>query len=281
MSKWHGWPPDIDEKDLDQNYINGTEWLLFADAVNCLSDNPKFPEPQDAIRKQLQSGLARSCAARLRIEIARISAFDLEDQEPWKYPHTVSHHRNNNGGGVTILDDVLIPAEFWTMLMFSKRDRPAWRGKMKIGHSAYLCDWEQNEVSRIRVRKTEWFPEDEPEPQFQYEIEYRTLVDVSIERAAIKRLSPSALQPSAVGRPQTESERATKYDWLGAFAHVAAVLCYDEVIENPNKHGTQAKIERIMAQWFLDGGDEQPSPARLKTQAKIIMGALRSKASEG
>lgn len=100
------------------------------------------------------------------------------------------------------------------------------------------------------------------------------LQGLSFERDKIELLRPSqgesalshslfkSIAVSRIGRPQ-------KWDWEGAMAMMAASAQHPDGL--PTGHGSQAKIETMMANWFVTETGDAPSSSQIRQHVSILI----------
>jgi hypothetical protein len=110
------------------------------------------------------------------------------------------------------------------------------------------------------------------------------LVGLSFEVAAIEMLVPSASVPdgklASLPTPLRTTRRAggrpMKWDWEGAIAAVVA-----EANRNPDGlpdgYGAQTKIEKMMAEWFLERAADCPAESEIRKRAQKIVAEVEGR----
>lgn len=125
-----------------------------------------------------------------------------------------------------------------------------------------------------------WDADDHLGTQFQrpeFEVE---LSGLCFPHDVIEMLQPGAelraqasagldYRESIIGRPR-------KWDWEGAFARLAVVAQHPDGL--PTGPGSQAKIERILAEWFVSETGDSPAPSQIRQRAQKMTRLLTQKA---
>lgn len=102
--------------------------------------------------------------------------------------------------------------------------------------------------------------------------------DMHLVRSKIELLLPShrLLSGDHIERPAPQDlrrvGRPAKWDWEGALAHVVAIAQTPDGL--PTGHGAQAKIETIMAEWFMAETGNSPSISQIRTRAALVKGTI-------
>jgi hypothetical protein len=255
------------------------DWIFVSQAVQKLSPHFWENESKKILLDHLISNRLLAQSGRIFVSIEEHSPRefsrlldDWESEEPYRPLIYVGKFSKAISSNNNVLNNAPLPQNFWRypMGIDSHSWTPAQRRKSKWQCRA---NWRKSEFETFVINP--------PNEQSQnYVLVHYFAAAVSVDSAFVECLIPKNNSEKKISTPKSGFVQARyKYDWLGAFAHVASVLCFDDEITNPEQHGSQAKIERMMAHWFAKQGQEEPSPASLKTHAKIIMGALRSKAS--
>lgn len=92
---------------------------------------------------------------------------------------------------------------------------------------------------------------------------------------AIEMLLPSAdsgIAQATVSRPEATIGRPRKWDWEGAFAKLAVVAQHPDGL--PTGPGAQARIERILADWFVAETGESPASSQIRQRAQKMIRLL-------
>jgi hypothetical protein len=104
---------------------------------------------------------------------------------------------------------------------------------------------------------------------------------MSFDLDAIEMLAPGGATPQPTlpgiqrdGHPRNRAARGrtAKWDWEGAIAHIAAVANTPDGL--PTGHGAQAKIARLLSDWFAQAEGESPADSELRLRAANVMTAL-------
>jgi hypothetical protein len=78
-------------------------------------------------------------------------------------------------------------------------------------------------------------------------------------------LGGASLRESTIGRPR-------KWDWEGAFARLAVVAQHPDGL--PTGPGAQARIERIVADWFVSETGDSPASSQIRQRAQKMIRLL-------
>jgi len=122
----------------------------------------------------------------------------------------------------------------------------------------------------------------------QYEDSYWD-VDLSgmcFNLQTIEMLAPNAATPVAdLLNPATSPAelsrkggpgRRREYDWDGALLHLIGQAEINAIAPDPDAHGAQADITRVLADWFSDNGGKVPAESQLQSMAKRALDAIRA-----
>lgn len=94
----------------------------------------------------------------------------------------------------------------------------------------------------------------------------------------IEMLQPGAELDAAKGAPQAPSKgrigRPRTWDWEGALTYLVGIAQHPDGL--PTGAGAQAKIEKLIADWFISMTGNSPAPSQIRAWAQKIMGALKS-----
>jgi len=78
-------------------------------------------------------------------------------------------------------------------------------------------------------------------------------------------MSGPSFRETIIGRPR-------KWDWEGAFARLAVVAQHPDGL--PTGPGAQAKIEKILADWFVSETGDSPASSQIRQRAQKMMPLL-------
>jgi len=78
--------------------------------------------------------------------------------------------------------------------------------------------------------------------------------------------------PARIGGPG----RRREHDWDGALLHLVGQAEKNSIAPDPDAHGAQADIVRLLAEWFHMKGDKVPAESQLQTFAKRALQAIRA-----
>jgi hypothetical protein len=169
-------------------------------------------------------------------------------------------------------DNVTIPQSFWNDDL-SKY----WTEDMLIGWGDWidgddcqiLSNWAAGDFEKVSVAQ-------------MYEYKGEMLCSVQVERISrveLERKFIEHLAGRSMSRTNSAAQPNWRYDWLKAFAYVAAI-CRDDPPLDIHKHGAQAEIGRWLEDWFSTNSTQIPSPKAIKDKSRIILTALKAKDSQ-
>ncbi|MFM9979220.1 MAG: hypothetical protein ACKVOP_14395 [Sphingomonadaceae bacterium] len=109
------------------------------------------------------------------------------------------------------------------------------------------------------------------------------LQGLTFELQVIEMLAPNAPAPSAdllaraVEGPKRQAGpgRRRLHDWDGAFLHLIGEAERNAIAPDPDAHGAQADIAKMIADWFADQGATIPSNSQLQSTAKRVLEHIR------
>lgn len=106
----------------------------------------------------------------------------------------------------------------------------------------------------------------------EYEAELRGLCFV---RSQIELLLPtmqiagtSALQPDLLDWRRSTG-RPPRWDWEGALAHIVSLAQHPDGL--PTGSGAQARVEEMIAEWFMEEAGDTPSESQIRQRASKVM----------
>lgn len=70
--------------------------------------------------------------------------------------------------------------------------------------------------------------------------------------------------------------RRRKHDWDGALLHLIGEAERNAIAPDPDAHGAQADIVKLMADWFADNGAAIPANSQLQAKAKQVLEQVRA-----
>lgn len=118
--------------------------------------------------------------------------------------------------------------------------------------------------------------EDSPDLRLHYDIE---LDGLCFELEQIASFAPNINFDSLAGQSDTtiggvggSAGRPRKWDWTGAMIQITALANTPDGL--PSGQGAQAKIERLMADWFVSTTGNQPATSQLRTHAQKVISIL-------
>ena len=121
--------------------------------------------------------------------------------------------------------------------------------------------------------------EDGPDPRLHYDIEIHGLC---FELNQVSAFAPNlnldeivSTSTTTIGRRNGNAGRPRKWDWTGALVEVIKVANTPDGL--PSGQGAQAKIERLMAEWFVKTTKSQPASSQIRSHAQRIMAMLGRK----
>jgi hypothetical protein len=103
-----------------------------------------------------------------------------------------------------------------------------------------------------------------------------SLTGLSFDRETIEMLQPSVeLAPVAVGQTEIRARigRPRTWDWDSATTNLLTIAQKPDGL--PTGPGAQAKIERLIAEWFTNETGEAPAASQVRQHATKIMRALK------
>lgn len=95
-----------------------------------------------------------------------------------------------------------------------------------------------------------------------------TAFDSHADKALIDKFSPNSAKPQ-------KTSRNSKYDWVGAIAHLVGIAELDSLVEDPHAHGALAKVEKAIADWFAAKTGDQPSEAAIRPYANKVLASIK------
>ena len=120
----------------------------------------------------------------------------------------------------------------------------------------------------------EYFVSNFEDPDYNFEF-----TGIKFEHEKIEMLLPNhELQPStdhgfvradnprAIGRP-------LKWNWEGSMAYIISLAQHPDGL--PTENGAQAKIENMIADWFIRETGNSPSTSQIRTRAQTIIASLK------
>jgi hypothetical protein len=112
------------------------------------------------------------------------------------------------------------------------------------------------------------------------------VTDITCRLADLEALLKDALKETGKGKQTAAVDaarkrgRPKKWDWEAALAHVAAVLSRDPD-GLPEGRGAQAKIERVIADWFVETAGEAPSEGEVRNRARLVFDSASALEAKG
>lgn len=268
--------------------MDDTDFITLSMAIgNIQTANGKVNAREYCIN-HLSNGLIKARAFRARVTSEYMGQKDLinaylphykndeDDDDDLSIDFTKIDRANLFKGfyDITTEDYWTIPEDFWHRSLLNSQkewlsiDSSPWIGKM------IWADWETFEFDVISIRSDGSFKSGEQ----RYYAQQVYVVGVSIERRAISSLLHNNLtmpQNITTESKPSEAEKTWQYDWLGAFANVAAKCRYNDVIQDINKRGSKAEIVDIMKDWFSNNQPKIPGDSILKEKADILHKELK------
>jgi len=139
--------------------------------------------------------------------------------------------------------------------------------------------------------KAEWIPGDNSKPEMlfpteewyvsefenaDYEFEFS---GIKLEARKIELLLPNiemkapAFSVSESRDPGRSIGRPPKWNWEGAMAHIVSVAQHPDGL--PEGDGAQARIEDMIANWFISETGNSPAVSQIRKRAASIMGSIK------
>lgn len=120
------------------------------------------------------------------------------------------------------------------------------------------------------------FPSDElfgtefEKPEFEAELRGLCFVKSQIELLlpTMQMAGMPALQPD-IRDWRRPTGRPPRWDWEGALAHVASLAQHPDGL--PTGSGAQARVEEMIAEWFMEEGGDAPSESQIRQRASKVM----------
>jgi hypothetical protein len=245
--------------------------ISIQEAVLKLTEFITAQEARDSIVKLLSEGMIESEAARWHDIGGTLSAqyrhllFPSEGGEPDvdAAAKLINYHYNS--------DEKYHPENF-------RSNDEVWRSFWHNGHSHdsrkwadyksdfIFADWRLSSFSKLGCSVASYLGDESS----ALDCGYCRAVGVSLDLEQLLLFFPE-INPT-VSEPARSS--LTKYDWLGAFAHVAARCRYDDVIADVNARGAKAEIVEILKDWFGANQPNIPGNSVLKEKADIVLKEL-------
>jgi hypothetical protein len=107
-------------------------------------------------------------------------------------------------------------------------------------------------------------------PEYEAELRGLCFVKSQIELLlpTIQLTGASALQPDLLDWRRTTG-RPPRWDWEGALAHVVSLAQHPDGL--PTGPGAQARVEEMIAAWFIDEAGDAPAESQIRQRASKIM----------
>jgi hypothetical protein len=149
-------------------------------------------------------------------------------------------------------------------------------------------DWEAGCVlakfHRENIGELRWF--EELEPQYRDSELTMDLASMCFELEKIEMMAPSAEAPKgdlfSLATQKSEPPvrkpgpgRRREYDWDGALLYLVGQAEKNSIAPDPEAHGAQANIARVLADWFSLNGGKVPADSQLQACAKRALDAIR------
>lgn len=266
----------------DENFIK-----LPMAIRNIEAANPNIDAREYCISR-LSNGLIKARAFRAKITTEYANRDDLIEAYHDHYKNDESsdddssldftkiNHANLFRGfySTEIEDHWNIPENFWHRSFL--KSQKEWTNLSNFSWSRKMiwADWDTLEFDVISIESDGKFVDGDT----RYFAKQVYVVGVSIEREAISSLFHNNLTiPKSIKTDSQPLEviQNFQYDWLGAFAHIAARCRYDDVIEDINKRGVKSEIIGMMQDWFDDTQPKTPGQTILKEKADIVVNELK------
>lgn len=256
MPEFSGYEPPIWQKFLWGDDIRSTSWIPIGAAIDRLA--AWEPEPQVKAVEYLKSGIWTASFQRARI----LSGTVQMSPKGGFTAQLNSVGRSWNGGGEQTLGTGVLGKAFW----HREHAKAGATWSFEVGF--IFPDGARLELNRGEIEAFHGaFDEDLADTEF---VGLRfTAHGVGISEFDVDATAPARGQASAV--------RQSSFDWESAFADVAAEFYHDLQFEDVNARGVSAKVIEALRRSFEARKLKVPENSSLKSKARILVGALRSR----
>jgi hypothetical protein len=152
-------------------------------------------------------------------------------------------------------DDWTVEAREW--------DIPSWFWQDFTSEGSSSQDWDRGVFSGKGSRggKSAWV----------------TLTGVYFLRDSLACFAPSTTE-QAVAEASSKGGpgRRREYDWDGALIYLIGQAELNGIAPDPEAHGVQADLIKLLADWFSLNGGKVPADSQLQTWAKRVLASIRS-----
>lgn len=245
----------------------GPDWISIVDAIPSGLSEQDNRTWRRAIVSRLETGKMPAVATRL---VTKFIAF-ADDEIPPASVHYSTFISANGGSKMrpySIESNVELDCDFWRS---EHAEQSTNFERIEFCFSAF-ANWQQCEFGSIDYYAEEDFGGTAA-------LRIRDAVNVKINRELLDAFNRT-FQPSQSSDP-TLLGRPVKYDWNGSWAHLIAIAELDGLAPEPEKLGTQARIESEIADWFANNGSSTPSEAAIRKQAQLALRAIRNRSRKG
>jgi hypothetical protein len=116
----------------------------------------------------------------------------------------------------------------------------------------------------------ELFGTDFDRPEFEAELRGLCFVKSQVELLlpTMQMAGTSALQPDLLDWRRSTG-RPPRWDWEGALAHIVSLAQHPDGL--PTGPGAQARVEEMIAEWFMEEAGDSPSESQIRQRASMVM----------
>jgi hypothetical protein len=265
--------------------LNPDYWIDFAEAVSQIDGIRGSLEGKKYCIDRLSKGLITADAYRAKITTDYATLNQLMNPLDFGKNTEILNWEQVDFHNIMVFAETRleqnwdIPEYFWNpQLLESDRTWIRVNSQSWIGLMVW-ADWESFEFEIIRVIADGYFDDGDA----RYLITKIYVLGISLERPALSSVLASKSKSNdekAVQISVQEAGQNWQYDWLGAFAHVAARCRFDAVLEDINARGTNREIVNMMKDWFGTSQPKMPGETILKEKAEIVLKELRKQFSQ-
>lgn len=107
-------------------------------------------------------------------------------------------------------------------------------------------------------------------PEYEAELRGLCFVKSQIELLlpTVQMAGTSALQPDLLDWRRSTG-RPPRWDWEGALAHIVSLAQHPDGL--PTGPGAQARVEEMIAEWFVSEAGDSPSESQIRQRASKVM----------
>lgn len=116
----------------------------------------------------------------------------------------------------------------------------------------------------------ELFGTDFERPEYEAELRGLCFVKSQVELLlpTMQMVGTSALQPDLLDWRRSTG-RPPRWDWEGALAHIVSLAQHPDGL--PTGPGAQARVEEMIAEWFVNEAGDSPSESQIRQRASKVM----------